>query len=239
MSRRGHGFSIPSKTPATDIRFEASRRTRDELQESSWFERRVKLPLEVLFKIYVLELLLRQKPLPPSKNGRVVPLKVTHEKTLIDERRGHAYISNSIRSSRYTIWDFLPKQFLFQATRLANFYFICIGIPQTIPGFSTTGNYTTILPLCFFLLLTICKEGYDDFRRHRLDKIENNAYATVLRPKDEQSYAEAISKNVIQRVRRTLDSLPWPQRRPKRRPLSGHREKDTDEDETFFWKQAK
>ena len=199
----------------------------------------MKLPLEALFKICVLELLLRQKPLPPSKNGRMVPLKVKHEKTLIDERRGHAYISNSIRSSRYTIWDFLPKQFLFQATRLADFYFICIGIPQTIPGFSTTGNYTTILPLCFFLLLTICKEGYDDFRRHRLDKIENNAYATVLRLKDEESYAEVISKNFIQRVRRTLDSLPWLQRRTKRKPLSRQREKDTDEDETCFWKQVK
>jgi phospholipid-translocating ATPase len=44
---------------------------------------------------------------------------------LVDERRGQLYISNSIRSSRYTIYDFLPKQLFFQCTRLNNFYFIC------------------------------------------------------------------------------------------------------------------
>lgn len=137
-----------------------------------------------LYRIYVLELLLRQKPLPPSKEGRRVSLLPTRERALVDERRGHAFISNSIRSSRYTIWDFLPKQILFQATRLSNFYFICIGVPQTIPGISTTGNYTTILPLLFFILLTVLKEGYDDYRRHRLDQYENKKLATVLDTQD-------------------------------------------------------
>ncbi|KAF1986865.1 phospholipid-translocating P-type ATPase [Aulographum hederae CBS 113979] len=122
-----------------------------------------------------------QKPLPPSKDGRHIPLKTIHHKPLIDERSGHSYISNSIRSSRYTIYDFLPKQLFFQFTRLANFYFLCVGIPQTIPGVSTTGNYTTILPLLFFVLLTVLKEGYDDFRRHRMDKVENRKLTTVLK----------------------------------------------------------
>src|SRR5687768_1478914 len=47
-----------------------------------------------------------------------------------------------------------------------------------IPGLSTTGTYTTILPLLFFVLLTIVKEGYDDYRRHRLDTVENASFAT-------------------------------------------------------------
>lgn len=133
-----------------------------------------------LYRIYVLELLLRQRPLPPSRDGRHIPLRACHEKHLVDERRGHGYVSNTIRSSRYTIWDFLPKQILFQATRLSNFYFLCIGVPQTIPGISTTGNYTTILPLLFFILLTVLKEGHDDYRRHRLDQYENKKLTTVL-----------------------------------------------------------
>ena len=53
-----------------------------------------------------------------------------------------------------------------------------------IPGLSTTGSYTTILPLLFFVFLTIAKEGYDDFRRHRLDKVENANFATVLGRED-------------------------------------------------------
>jgi phospholipid-translocating ATPase len=142
-----------------------------------YFESRV----QRWYKVYFLELILRQKPLPPSKHGRRISLRPVHEEPLIDERTGRGYVSNTIRSSRYTIFDFLPKQFIFQATRLSNFYFICIGIPQAIPGLSTTGSYTTILPLLFFILLTIAKEGYDDFRRHRLDKVENRQLALVLK----------------------------------------------------------
>ncbi|KAI0387757.1 phospholipid-translocating P-type ATPase [Hypomontagnella monticulosa] len=135
------------------------------------------------YKRYLLEIILRQKPLKPSKDGRHVPLRIGYEQVLIDERRGHPYISNIIRTSRYTLIDFLPKQLIFQFTRLANFYFLCVGIPQAIPGLSTTGSYTTILPLLFFVLLTIVKEGYDDYKRHRLDKLENANIATVLRRK--------------------------------------------------------
>lgn len=53
-----------------------------------------------------------------------------------------------------------------------------------IPGLSTTGSFTTILPLLFFVLLTVIKEGYDDYRRHRLDKVENANFATALGRKD-------------------------------------------------------
>lgn len=130
---------------------------------------------------YITELVLRRKSLPPSKDGRRIPLRLGHDMPLVDERRGHPYVSNAIRTSRYTVYDFLPKQLLFQFSRLANFYFLCVGVPQTIPGLSTTGSYTTILPLLFFVLLTIVKEGYDDWKRHRLDKVENARTAVALR----------------------------------------------------------
>lgn len=139
----------------------------------------------------VVETLLRQKPLAPSADGRVVPLDPSRSPQLVDERRGHAFISNVIRTSRYNIFNFFPKQLFFQFSRLGNFYFLCVGIPQTIPGISTTGNVTTILPLLFFVLLTIAKEGYDDYKRHRLDNVENAQPATALRPADEKSVADA------------------------------------------------
>ena len=234
MSHAARNSDGVSKTPNTTYTPAPTQMRNDEEQEP-FFKRRVKLPLTAIYKRYVLELLLQQRTLPPSKNGRHIPLKASHEKQLIDERRGHGFVSNSIRSSRYTIWDFLPKQFFFQATRLANFYFICIGIPQAIPGFSTTGSYTTILPLCFFLLLTICKEGYDDFRRHRLDKIENNAHAIVLRAKHDASYAQVISNSISQLISSVLASLPLSRRRRQRSSLHRQQHKDTDETEDFHW----
>ncbi|RYO80660.1 hypothetical protein DL766_004851 [Monosporascus sp. MC13-8B] len=148
-----------------------------------WDEFRVAAHKEVFrcYRKYFVELVLRQKPLRPSENGRHVPLRVENHLSLVDERRGQPYIANAIRTSRYTVYDFFPKQLIFQFTRLANFYFLCVGIPQTIPGVSTTGNVTTILPLLFFVLLTIAKEGYDDFKRHRLDKVENANPTRVIR----------------------------------------------------------
>ncbi|KAJ9319560.1 hypothetical protein DTO271D3_329 [Paecilomyces variotii] len=150
-------------------------------RRQDWFQQDVKQRAELWYQKYVLELILRRKALSSSNDGRHIPLQPFHEKPLVDPRRHHPYISNTIRSSRYTIWDFLPKQFLFQVTRLGNFYFICIGVPQAIPGLSNTGSYTTILPLLFFILLTVAKEGYDDYKRHRLDKVENTRCATVIR----------------------------------------------------------
>ncbi|CAK7215997.1 drs2 neo1 protein [Sporothrix bragantina] len=137
------------------------------------------------FSFVLFHILLREVILQPSPDGRHIPLQLAADPArpphLVDVRRGHGYLSNAIRTSRYTVLNFIPKQLLFQFTRVGNFYFLCVGIPQTIPGISTTGNFTTILPLLFFVLLTVVKEGYDDYKRHRLDKVENAGLATVLR----------------------------------------------------------
>ncbi len=118
--------------------------------------------------------------IPPSKDGRQLELDASRREFLTDERTGRVYIDNTIRSSRYTLWNFLPRQLFAQFSKLANFYFLSVSILQMIPGLSTTGNYTTIVPLSFFVALSMAKEGYDDFRRYRLDKAENNSMASVL-----------------------------------------------------------
>ncbi|KAI8163634.1 putative phospholipid-transporting ATPase [Colletotrichum sp. SAR 10_70] len=145
-------------------------------------------------KSIFFEVVLGRKTLPPSKNGRHIPLQLNQDAPLTDERRGgHPYVSNAIRTSRYTVYDFIPKQLFFQFSRIGNFYFLCVGVPQTVPGLSTTGNFTTILPLLFFVLVTVAKEGYDDFKRHRLDKVENACTAKVLKHSNQHHHASAAS----------------------------------------------
>lgn len=82
-----------------------------------------------------VELIRRRKSLVHSDSGRQIPLSIEHPEPLIDMRRGHEYISNDIRTSRYTLWDFVPKQLFFQFTRIGNFYFLCVGIPQMVSIF--------------------------------------------------------------------------------------------------------
>ncbi|GLA38976.1 hypothetical protein AnigIFM63309_006302 [Aspergillus niger] len=126
--------------------------------------------------------ILRIKDIPPSKDGRHIDLDATRTEALIDERTGNPYVGNSIRSSRYSFWSFFPRQLFAQFTKLANFYFLIVAILQMIPGLSTTGSFTTLVPLLIFVAISMGKEGFDDWRRYRLDKEENNRYAFVLRP---------------------------------------------------------
>ncbi|PHH70937.1 hypothetical protein CDD80_5648 [Ophiocordyceps camponoti-rufipedis] len=136
--------------------------------------------VKTVYQANVVRLIWRKRHTDASNHGRHIPLAIEHHRPLVDARRGYAYLSNNVRTSRYTIWDFIPKQLFFQFSRVGNFYFLCVGVPQMIPGLSTTGSFTTILPLFFFVLLTVAKEGYDDYRRHILDTVENANYATVL-----------------------------------------------------------
>ena len=239
MVRAGDGVDHveQEKTPEVRSRPVPPARVRD-AERTGLFEHHVKEPLKEWYTHYVLELVFRRKPLPPSKNGRHIPLAASHAKHLVDERRGHGYISNSIRSSRYTPWDFLPKQIFFQCTRLANFYFIVIGIPQAIPGFSTTGNYTTILPVAFFLLLTVAKEGYDDFRRHRMDKVENNQYAKVLRERrGHASHAKRFGEHLAHAFLAMWSlMLFWRKQSSKNADTEEH---DSDEDDVYRWTKIK
>ncbi|KAM3415721.1 Phospholipid-transporting ATPase [Cercospora zeina] len=116
------------------------------------------------------------------------------------------------------------------SSRLHNIFFCCVGIPQTIPGLATTGNFTTILPLTFFILITILKEGYDDWCRHRMDKTENNKYARVLRPKELGANADEARRPLIRSIS-DLSVLQWMGTR-KAEPML---EKELDEDEKLAW----
>lgn len=77
---------------------------------------------------------------------------------------------------------------------------------------STTGTFTTILPLLFFVLVTIAKEGYDDFKRHRLDQVENANFATVL-GKEDRNAGQAPKEHPLNRwnpFRTKKATDPWP-----------------------------
>ncbi|KAI0396800.1 phospholipid-translocating P-type ATPase [Xylariaceae sp. FL0594] len=172
------------------------------LRGASALETSVKETCASCFQRWIIEELLRQKPLPPSADGRHIPLVAGKVRTspLVDERSGKHYGSNRIRSSRYSLVSFLPKQLFFQFSRLANFYFLVIGLLQQVKGWSPTGRYTTIGPLAAFIAITMAKEGYDDYRRYRLDKEDNLALASVLVPSSDTNDGPDPGDSSIGRV---------------------------------------
>ena len=117
-----------------------------------------------------------------SKDGRHIEVDASRTRPLVDEATGRPYARNGIRSNKYTPWTFIPRQLVAQFSKLANFYFLCFAIMQLIPGLSTIGNSTNIIPLMFFVSISMAKEGFDDCRRHRLDKKENRQETLVVNP---------------------------------------------------------
>lgn len=68
----------------------------------------------------VRNFLLRSNGILPSKEGRKIPVDTEIKPPLIDENSGNEYPNNTIRSSRYTIWNFFPRQLFAQFSKLAN-----------------------------------------------------------------------------------------------------------------------
>ncbi|XP_072100623.1 phospholipid-transporting ATPase IC-like isoform X2 [Mobula birostris] len=90
------------------------------------------------------------------------------------------YADNKIKTSKYNIITFLPRNLFEQFQRIANFYFLLICILQTIPAISTLPWFTTLIPLTFVLAVTAVKDIIDDIARHKSDREINNRPCDVL-----------------------------------------------------------
>jgi phospholipid-translocating ATPase len=114
-------------------------------------------------------------------NGeRHIRVNLRNESPFIGPRTQTPYCDNSIHSNRFTIWNFLPWQIYIQFSKFANFYFLCVSIIQLLPSVSTTGRYTTLIPLLIFVGISMLREGIDDIRRSRQDHEENHRKTCVL-----------------------------------------------------------
>ncbi|XP_070137120.1 phospholipid-transporting ATPase ID isoform X1 [Drosophila bipectinata] len=91
------------------------------------------------------------------------------------------YHNNYIKTSKYSIFTFLPFNLLEQFQRLANFYFLCLLVLQLIPAISSLTPVTTAIPLIGVLTLTAVKDAYDDIQRHLSDSQVNNRKSKTLR----------------------------------------------------------
>uniref|UniRef100_A0A1A8PNA1 Phospholipid-transporting ATPase n=1 Tax=Nothobranchius rachovii TaxID=451742 RepID=A0A1A8PNA1_9TELE len=90
------------------------------------------------------------------------------------------YPDNHIVSSKYTFWNFIPKNLFEQFRRIANFYFLIIFLVQLMID-TPTSPVTSGLPLFFVITVTAIKQGYEDWLRHKADNEVNGAPVFVVR----------------------------------------------------------
>ncbi|RKP10485.1 hypothetical protein THASP1DRAFT_12761 [Thamnocephalis sphaerospora] len=92
----------------------------------------------------------------------------------------HGVVTNRIRTTKYTIFTFLPKNLFEQFRRAANVYFLLMAALQLVPYFQVSSVLLTLFPICFVLALTAAKDGFEDWKRHQQDRDFNNTPTSTL-----------------------------------------------------------
>ncbi|CAB4486337.1 phospholipid-translocating P-type ATPase [Rhizophagus irregularis] len=86
------------------------------------------------------------------------------------------YAANKIRTSKYTLLTFLPKNLFEQFRRVANIYFLFVVLLQLVPMVGgQTDPILAALPLISIIAMTAIKDAFEDWKRHSQDNSLNKS----------------------------------------------------------------
>eukprot|EP01116_Phalansterium_solitarium_P015183 TRINITY_DN3338_c0_g4_i1.p1 TRINITY_DN3338_c0_g4~~TRINITY_DN3338_c0_g4_i1.p1 ORF type:complete len:1533 (+),score=566.23 TRINITY_DN3338_c0_g4_i1:101-4699(+) len=101
-----------------------------------------------------------------------------------DSNDKSGFPDNTQRTTKYTLWNFLPKNLFEQFRRASNIYFLAVVIITLVPQVSPLNPVTSLLPVIFVLVVTAAKEAIEDYKRYREDRRVNTQFFSVLNPTD-------------------------------------------------------
>ena len=121
-----------------------------------------------------------------NNGGTVTPGIVDAKRTLHFGKMQTAeerlfFKTNFIRTSKYSLLTYLPKSILLQFNRYANFFFLLTAIVQCIPTVSPLNPVSAVAPFVFVIALSVIREGYEDYMRHKSDKELNSSPCEIFR----------------------------------------------------------
>lgn len=117
----------------------------------------------------------RQRKKKPKENKtRTVHANILHECAKGDENPNRHYANNKIKTTKYTVLSFLPKNLFEQFHRFANVYFVFIALLNFVPVVNAFQPELALAPVVFILSVTAIKDLWEDYRRHRSDKEINH-----------------------------------------------------------------
>uniref|UniRef100_H3BZX2 Phospholipid-transporting ATPase n=1 Tax=Tetraodon nigroviridis TaxID=99883 RepID=H3BZX2_TETNG len=76
---------------------------------------------------------------------------------------------NKIRTTKYSLLSFLPKNLFEQLHRVANIYFILIAVLNFVPALEAFQREIALIPIIFVLTVTMVKDIWEDYRRFNSD----------------------------------------------------------------------
>lgn len=107
----------------------------------------------------------------------VVPNHTVPPKTPKRDHPNGRRVGNKIRTTKYTLLSFLPKNLLEQFHRVANLYFIFIVLLNWF--IDAFGKEIAMIPVLFVLGVTAVKDLFEDRRRRASDQRINNSTCRV------------------------------------------------------------
>jgi len=99
-----------------------------------------------------------------------------------DANAAENFPENSLYTTKYTLWSFLPKFLYEQFRKATSIYFLLICIIVTIPPVSPFNPWTSWIGLIFILVVSAVREAYEDYLRLRADMRVNNTKFTKVQP---------------------------------------------------------
>ena len=104
---------------------------------------------------------------------------------------------NSISTSKYTVYNAIPKILFEQFTKMANIYFLIIAFFQMYKEISNANGKPVILfPLFIVVTVNGIKDFYEDWKRKKSDDTENNKNTLIYKYK-KRSFVKKFWKDVL------------------------------------------
>uniref|UniRef100_A0A8C6NZV9 Phospholipid-transporting ATPase n=1 Tax=Nothobranchius furzeri TaxID=105023 RepID=A0A8C6NZV9_NOTFU len=138
----------------------------------------------------------RQRKKKPKENKtRTVHANILYDNAKGEENPNRHYVNNKIKTTKYTLLSFLPKNLFEQFHRFANVYFVFIALLNFVPVVNAFQPELALAPVVFILSVTAIKDLWEDYRRHRSDK-EINHMDCLVYSRLEKRYMEKYWKEV-------------------------------------------
>uniref|UniRef100_A0AAQ4P098 Phospholipid-transporting ATPase n=1 Tax=Gasterosteus aculeatus aculeatus TaxID=481459 RepID=A0AAQ4P098_GASAC len=137
----------------------------------------------------------RKKKKPKETKTRTVHANTLRERTKGGEDPNRHHANNRIKTTKYTLLSFLPKNLFEQFHRFANVYFVFIALLNFVPVVNAFQPELALAPVVFILSVTAIKDLWEDYRRHRSDT-EINHMDCLVYSRAEKRYVEKYWKEV-------------------------------------------
>ena len=93
------------------------------------------------------------------------------------------YVSNEIKTSKYTIWNFVPLFLLYFYSNYFNLYFLIVTIILSIKSISTMSWTIGVIPYLVVIAMSVFREGFEDYKKYSNDKEFNNSKSQIYNSK--------------------------------------------------------